>query len=108
MRKGRKLIIALIVIIAVFWMLDRFHLIGSMTDRFRANPVVIDETPILIKDIKSIGQFITYTFYDEVVADSNIVTRGSAFVNAFNRLAPIPLLPPADKQLVLIGKGKVL
>ena len=108
MRKGRKVIITLIVIIVAFLMLERSDLVRSVTDRFRAKPVVIDETPILIRDIKSIGQLITYTFYDEVVADSNIVTRGSAFANAFNHLAPIPLLPSADKQLVLIGKGKVL
>lgn len=75
---------------------------------FAARPMSIDKTPILIKEIKSIGQLITYTSYDEVVADSVIVTRGSAFVNAFNRLSPVPLLPSADKQLVLIVRGKVL
>ena len=75
---------------------------------FAARPMSIDKTPILIKEIKSIGQLITYTSYDEVVADSVIVTRGSAFVNAFNRLSPVPLLPSADKQLVLIARGKVL
>ena len=75
---------------------------------FAARPMSIDKTPILVNEIKSIGQLITYTSYDEVVADSVIVTRGSAFVNAFNRLSPVPLLPSADKQLVLIVRGKVL
>ncbi len=108
MRKLRTVIITVIVIIAAYWLLQESDMLPSWKDLFGAKPVVIDETPILIKDIKSIGQLVTYTSFDEVVADSAIVTRGSAFVNAFNRLAPVPLLPSADKQLVLIGRGRVL
>lgn len=93
---------------ATYWMLPNSDALRSWEAMFAARPMSIDKTPILIKEIKSIGQLITYTSYDEVVADSVIVTRGSAFVNAFNRLAPIPLLPSADKQLVLIVRGKVL
>ncbi len=108
MRKLRNVIITVIVIIAAYWLLQESDILPSWKDTFGAKPVVIDETPILIKDIKSIGQLITHISFDEVVADSAIVTRGSAFVNAFNRLAPVPLLPSADKQLVLIGRGRVL
>lgn len=108
LRKLRKVITAILIIIAAYWLLQKTHIVPSIRDVFGAKPVVIDETPILIKEIKSIGQLITYTSYDEVVADSVIVTRGSDFVNAFNHLSPVPLLPSADKQLVLIAKGKVL
>lgn len=96
------------ILIASYWVLQKSHIVPSLREIFVSKPVVIDETPILIKEIKSIGQLITYTSYDEVVADTTIVTRGSTFVNAFNRLSPVPLLPSADKQLVLIAKGKVL
>lgn len=108
MRKPRNLIITILIIFAAFWLLQKYKVFPSVKDVFGAKPVAIDETPVLIKDIKSIGQLITYSFYDEVVADSAVVTRGSAFINAFNRLAPLPLLPQADKELVLIGRGKVL
>lgn len=108
MRKLRNRIIIILTAVAAFWLLQKIKVIPSLKDLFGAKPVVIDETPVLIKDIKSIGQLITYSFYDEAVADSVITTRGSAFVNAFNRLAPVPMLPTADKQLVLIGRGKVL
>lgn len=108
MRKLRSFTIALIVVITIYWLLQKSDAIPSLKDLFGAKEVKIGETPILIKEIKSIGQLVTYTFFDEVVADSTIVTRGSAFVNAFNRLSPVPLLPSADKQLVLIGRGKVL
>lgn len=108
MKKSRNVLITIFITVAAYWLLQKTHVLPSIRDIFRARPVVIDETPILIKEIKSIGQLITFTDYDEVVADTVILTRGSAFVNAFNRLAAVPLLPSADKQLVLIAKGKVL
>jgi len=108
MRKLRYVIITVIIIMATYWLLPDSDSLRSWDAIFAARPMSIDKTPILIKEIKSIGQLITYTSYDEVVADSVIVTRGSAFVNAFNRLSPVPLLPSADKQLVLIVRGKVL
>lgn len=107
MRKLQNVILIIIIIVAAYWMLQKFKVLPTK-DIFGTRAVVIDETPILIKNIKSIGQLILYTSYDEVVADSVIVTRGSAFVNAFNHLSPVPMLPSADKQLVLIGRGKVL
>jgi len=108
MRTLRKIVIIFILIIAGFWLLRKLDVFPSFKNLFTAKEVVIDETPILIQQIKSIGQLITYSAYDEVVSDSIITTRGSAFVNSFNSLAPVPLLPSADKQLVLIGRGKVL
>jgi hypothetical protein len=79
-----------------------------MKNIFASKEITIDQTPILIKEIKSIGQLITYTSFDEVVADTTIKTKGSAFVNGFNRFTPVPILPSADKQLVIIGRGKIL
>lgn len=108
MKKLRNILIVIFIIVAAYWLLQKNNVIPSITGLFTSKPVVIDETPVILKEIKSIGQLITYTSTDEVVADTTILTRGSAFVNAFNRLSPIPFLPPADKQLVLIGKGRVL
>lgn len=106
MRRIQKILVSLLVVLACYWMFTK--LVPSMKNVFASKPVVIDQTPILIKEIRAIGQLITYTSFDEVVADTTIKTRGSAFVNGFNRLAHIPVLPSADKKLVLIGRGKVL
>lgn len=108
MRKLRNFIIVIIIITATYWLLQKVKILPSVKDIFAPKAVVIDETPVLVKDIKSIGQLITYSFFDEVVADSAILSRGASFVNAFNMLAPVALLPSAEKQLVLIGRGKVL
>src|SRR4051812_16055138 len=108
MRKIRKTALIILVAFLGYWLLQKGNVSKSWKGLFTAKEVVIDETPILISEIKSIGQLITYAAYDEVVADTIITTRGSAFVNSFNTLAPVPVLPSADKQLVLIGRGRVL
>jgi len=108
MRTLKKLIVTLVIVAGGFWLLKKTDVFPSLKDLFAPKPVVIDETPILIKEIKSIGQLITYSAFDEVVADSTITTKASAFINSFNRLAPIPILPSPDRQLVVIGRGKVL
>ena len=107
MRMLRKIFISIVIVVCCYWLLTKI-VIPPLKNIFSSKPVVIDETPILIKEIKAIGQLITYSSFDEVVADSFIVTKGSTFVNSFNRFAPVPVLPSADKQLVLIGRGKVL
>lgn len=99
-----KFIIVIVLIVFGGWLCSKTF--PSMKDLFASKPLVIDETPIVIKEIRSIGQLITHTLLDEVVADTIIPTRGSGFVNAFNKI--IKILPSADKQLVLIGRGKVL
>lgn len=105
MRKYRRSIIIILTIVFAYWWFTKVVL-PSMRNIFAPKSIVIDETPILIKEIKSIGQLITYSLTDEVVADTTIKTRGSGFVNGFNKF--IPVLPSADKQLVLIGRGKIL
>ncbi|MDB5193232.1 MAG: hypothetical protein JWQ96_2795, partial [Segetibacter sp.] len=107
-RRLRKLLVLLLLAIAGVWFFQKLNIIPTWNEVFKSKPVVIDETPMLVKQIKSIGQLVTATAYDEVVVDSFIATRGSAFVNAFNKVVPVPILPPADKQIVLIAKGKVL
>ncbi len=107
MRRIRNIITSIIVIAGVFWLLQKADVIPSLKNIFKAEPVVIDKTPILIKQIKSIGQLISYTSFDEVVVASRVSTPGSALVNTFNKLLPVQL-PSLDKELVLIGRGKVL
>lgn len=108
MKRLKTILIVTVLGIAAYWVLTRMDVIPSVGDLFKSQPVIIDKTPILVKEIKSIGQLITYSWYDEVVVDSAVSTRGSRMVDAFNLLAPIPLLPSASKKLVLIGRGRVL
>lgn len=104
---GVKKFIPVLLLLSAVFLIQKFIHFPSISNPFKSKAVSIDETPILIKEIKSIGQLITYTSYDEVVVDSVIITNGAAFVRTFNKFSPVNL-PSADKKLVLIAKGKVL
>jgi hypothetical protein len=107
-RRLREIIVFALVVAAGLWLLKKFKVVPSLNDIFSSKPVVIDETPILIKEIKSIAQLVTMTAYDEVVVDSIIVTGVSSVVNSINRLSPVPMFPSIETRLVIIARGKVL
>ncbi|MCY7422629.1 MAG: DUF4230 domain-containing protein [Chitinophagaceae bacterium] len=98
----------LLVFIVMIWLLNKLSKIPSMRSLFTAEKVVIDQTPILIKNIKSIARLVTVTAYDEVVVDSLVYNRTAAFIDMFRTVSPMAMLPSLQKQLVIIGKGKVL
>jgi hypothetical protein len=85
-----KIIIVLIAIL----ILKKMDLFPSW-NIFSSKPVTIDDTPVIIKEIRSLGEIITATLYDEVVVDST-------------RVHHFPELPITDDRLVIIARGKVL
>jgi len=107
-QKWIKPVIIIALGLATIWVLRKVDVLPSWRDLFATEPVVIDDTPILIKEIKSIGQVITATLWDEVVVDSSETTPTSEIIRSINTVTPFPILPPADKQLVLVARGKVL
>src|SRR5688500_1145619 len=103
MRKFFKnIFILLVVLVGGTLLIKKFKLLPNLNNLFAPSPVVLDETPILIKEIKSIAQLVTVTAFDEVVIDSSVVTRSSALINSFNSIARVPIIPSFDKRLVLI------
>ena len=86
--------VKIILLLAGILVLKKMDWLPSW-DIFSSKPVTIDDTPILVKDIRSLGQVITATYYDEVVVDSVIKHH-------------FPQLPLTDDQLVIIARGKVL
>jgi hypothetical protein len=106
-RSLKNMVVFVAVSIAVIWLLLKLNILPSSKDLFSEKPVQIDETPMLLKEIKSIAQLVTVTAFDEVVVDSVIRDNGSKIGKIFNPLSPYPFLP-VDKKIVLIGRGKVL
>lgn len=94
-------------IIVAIWIFQKLDIIPSAKDFFSSKPVVIDQTPIIIKEVRSIAQLITVTSYDEVVVDSVIIQNGPRIKNFLNHFSPYPILS-IDKKIVLIVRGKVL
>jgi hypothetical protein len=104
----RDILFVLLIATAAIWLMSKLNKLPSFGDIFASKPVVIDQTPILIKEIKTIAQLVTVTSYDEVVVDSLVFDKKAAFVEAFRIVAPLAMLPSLQKQLVLVAKGKVL
>ncbi len=57
------LVIAIALLLKNTWL-------PSVMNIFKPKPVVIEDTPILIKQINELAQLCTITVFDEVVADS--------------------------------------
>ncbi|HTB53105.1 MAG TPA: DUF4230 domain-containing protein [Ferruginibacter sp.] len=84
-------------ILVIIIVLQRTKLFPSFGDMFSSRPILIDNTPILVKEINNLSQLITITSYNEVVIDS---------IKKDKPIFTIPIL--MDDEIVLIGKGKVL
>lgn len=107
MKTLKNILTIILILTSVFFILKKVDLFPSFTNLFTSQAVIIDNTPILVKDIKSIGELITYSSTDELVADSTLLTQASITTGIFNKVLPFPVLPTGEKKLVLICKGKI-
>ena len=93
------MIILLLVIIG--WLFTKFKVLPSLNNIFKPKPVLIENTPVVVKQIQAIAQLITISAYEELVADTTVIDTKSI---------DIPLLPPIQlsaipRKLVIIGKS---
>jgi hypothetical protein len=100
----RILVIAAVTFLIIF-LFQKINWLPSFKNIFKSQPVVIDETPIIIKEINTLSQLITVTFTDEVVMDTAKISNGMP------SLLPLSIgtvLTPSVDKLVIIGRGKVI
>jgi hypothetical protein len=99
-RAFRNILMLVVVALLVLWLVGRTEIIPPFKNPFAAKPVVIDRTPLLVKNIKDIAQLMTIEYHDEVVVDS---TRNNA------RILPLPpFIFSSNASLVLIVKGRLM
>jgi Protein of unknown function (DUF4230) len=111
--KGWIRIIAIMLIMLVLVMLyAKWKGLPSFSSWLEAKPVVIDETPLVISEIKKIAELHTAKLYCEVVADSVIISPGEAAMLTMQASGAFPILPSMvfskGKKMVLIAKGQVI
>ena len=106
MKFFRNYILVIVGIVLVIILLQRMNIFPSWSNLFSAKQVAIDETPVLISEIKELSEMITITAFDEVVVDSvkaskyDIVNKVTGF--------SMPVFSPTPDRLVLVVKGKVM
>lgn len=92
--------ILVLLVAGLVWVLQRTGALPRWRNPFAAAPITIDNTPLLVKNIRSIAQLMTIEYHDEVVVDTS---RGSA------RMIPLPpFVLPVKAKLVAIVKGKLI
>lgn len=106
MRKfSEKYLAIAVAILLVILLFQKINWLPSFKDIFNSKPVLIEETPVIIKEINTLSQLITITFTDEIVMDTTKIGNGMP------SLLPTGigiLLTPAMDRLVIIGRGKAL
>lgn len=102
MKKLRTLGITLLVLFAVVFMLERFSILPSFGNWFRSKPLLIENTPVLVENIRDLSQLITLVSFDEVVITRNDTAPGSYVRNLLRRPAN-----PAERKISLIARGRI-
>jgi hypothetical protein len=97
-RSLKKYLVIIASILLIIFLLQKINLLPSFSGLFKSKPVIIEETPVLIKEIHNLSLLTTISMYDEIVMDS----LKSKHLPSFPGLRPVP-----DK-IVLIGKGTVI
>lgn len=92
-------------ILLVYLIFQKINILPSFGDLFAEKPILIEETPILIKEINSLAQLMTITNTDEVVMDT--MKAGIGIPSLIPVIGGSVLSPSMDK-LVVIGRGKII
>jgi hypothetical protein len=92
------------LVILLYWVLARLDILPSWGGLFKPKPVIIDNTPVLVEEVRKLSQLVTITAYDEVVVQES--KTNMRMINSPGSFAPIPL--QTTGQLVLVGRGQVM
>ncbi len=95
-----KVIDVVVVAIGGYFALARF---GVLPDIFKAKPVVIADTPVLITEMKELAELFSVSQYHEVIVDSTISEK-SQLDQAF---ALLDFDTYTERSVVYIAHGKV-
>ena len=101
----KKYIWIIVGVLLIIFLFTKINWLSSIKNLFKSQPVVIDATPIVIREIKTLSNLITIAFTDEIVMESSKIGEGMPSI--------LPLgigttLIPSVQKLVIIGRGKVI
>src|SRR3954454_21824927 len=97
----RRILIIILLLVIIGWLFTKYKVLPSLNDIFKLKPVLIENTPVVVKQIQAIAQLVTISAYEELVADTTVIDTKSI---------DLPLLPPIQlstlpRKLVIIGKS---
>lgn len=102
MRWLRNILLIFLLALAAWWLLGKIDLLPSPGELFRPKAVEIDQTPLVIRQIKPLAQLATITAYTEVAADSSVRTSvGERLRDVIN---PFSMGVAMQRQLIVVGR----
>jgi Protein of unknown function (DUF4230) len=107
LNKIKKILIAILCIVLLLALLMRINILPSLGNIFYRQPLMIDDTKILIKEIRPLAQLTTITAYDEVVMDSVKYKKPGLTDKLLHMAMPVPVNSNYD-ELVIIARGRVI
>jgi hypothetical protein len=107
LKNWQRISLVLVVVFGLLlWFFSKKTFFPSFRNVFSAKEVTIDETPLLIQEIKPLAQLVTIAAYNEILVDSVMPTSQSERIGAvLNPLHFGKIL--TSKKLVIIGKTMV-
>lgn len=106
MRGIVKIVVALVIVVLLYSLLVKLNWLPSVSSWFKASPVLIEETPLLITEIKQIATLFTIESSDEVVVSQVRPVPAGSPKKILDWISPLPLVQA--ERLVLVVKGKVI
>jgi hypothetical protein len=106
-RIAKKWLLIAALVLIIFFLFQRINWLPSFKEIFGVRPLVIDNTPVLIKEINELSQLVTVTAYDEVVVDSVKFDANDLTIRTITGITMNPL-KPAFQRIVLIAKGSIV
>jgi hypothetical protein len=105
--KLKKIVLITVVALVLLMLLMRINILPPLGNIFYRQPLKIDNTNILIKEIKPLAQLVTVTAYQELVIDSIKYHRPGLTDQLIRMTTPVPTSTQYD-ELVLIARGRVM
>lgn len=101
MKAIRNILVFFLLLMAAWWVMGKMDILPSFGKIFAPKEVVIDQTPILIQQIRPLAQLVTITAYTEVTADTVAKTSiGERLRDVFN---PFSIKVKMNRELVIVG-----
>lgn len=105
MKKIFRITVVFALLIGVYWLFSKMKWVPSFSTMFGSSPVLIDETPLLITEIKQIATLLTMEASDEVVVSQVRPAQAGSPKKILEWISPTPVIH--SDRLVLVVKGKV-
>ena len=101
MKRIRNILIIILLLLIAGWLFTKYKSLPPFSSIFKPKPVLIENTPVVVKQIQAIAQLITISAYEEMVADTTVTDTRTIDIP----LLPAIVLPSPTRKLVIIGKS---